>query len=93
VTVTARHRHMLLVADRTKDVDVIAGVVDAVMAEGVTAVEVEQAFRDGAAQSYLIASDDDISIVFGIKEMLAAVGEANMTPDQNRQALASLSKE
>jgi hypothetical protein len=84
---------MLLVADRTKDVDVIAGVVDSVMAEGATPIEIETAFRDGAAQSYLVADDDDISIVLGMKEMLAAVGEANMTPDQNRQALASLSKE
>jgi hypothetical protein len=84
---------MLLVADRTRDVDVIAGVVDSVMAEGVTAIEVETAFRDGAAQSYLIVDSDDVSIVLGMQEMLAAVGEANMTPDQNRQALAALSRE
>jgi hypothetical protein len=83
---------MLLVADRTRDVDVIAGVVDAVMAEGVTAIEVETAFRDGAAQSYLIAAGDDVSIVLGMQEMLAATGEANMTPDANRQALATLSE-
>jgi hypothetical protein len=93
MTVTARHRHMLLVADRTRKIDVIAAIVDVVMSEGATAAEVEQAFRDGSAQSYLIANDDKLSIVLGIKEMLAAVGEANMTPDQNRQALASLSKE
>jgi len=92
VTVTARHRHMLLVADRTRKIDVIAAIVDVVMSEGATAAEVEQAFRDGSAH-YLIANDDKLTIVLGMKEMLAAVGEANMTPDQNRQALASLSKE
>jgi hypothetical protein len=83
---------MLLVADRTRKIDVIAAIVDVVMSEGATAAEVEQAFRDGSAQSYLIA-DDKLTIVLGMKEMLAAVGEANMTPDQNRQALASISKE
>jgi hypothetical protein len=84
---------MLLVADRTKDVDVIAGVVDAVMAEGVTAIDVETAFREGSAKSYLIIDGEDVSVVLGMKEMLAAVGEAKMTPDQNRQALVALSKE
>ena len=51
-----QHRHALLLADRTHDV----GVVTTVVAEVLTAnpetnlLEIEQAFRDGAAAAYLV---------------------------------------
>jgi hypothetical protein len=87
-TITARHRHMLEVADRTRDVEVISAIVEAVIAEGVTVIEVEEAFRDCAAQSYLIA--DPFQIVLGMKEMLDAINAAGITPDDNRAALKAL---
>ena len=72
--ITARQRHMLEVADRTRDVEVISKIVEAVIDEGATPIEVEEAFRDAAAQSYLIA--EPFQIVLGIKEMLDAVKAA-----------------
>jgi hypothetical protein len=86
VTITARHRHMLEVADRTRDLDVIAGIVDTVHAEDASYFEIEQAFRDAGAQSYLIAGDP-VSIVLGIKEMLDELNEQGGTPDENRARL------
>ena len=88
MTITARQRHMLEVADRTRDVDVVTSIVDAVLHEGATPIEVEEAFRDAAAQSYLIAKP--FSIVMGIKGMLDAVNEDGITPDENRAALRAL---
>lgn len=86
MTITARHRHMLEVADRTRDLDVIAGIVDTVHAEDVGYFEIEQAFRDSGAQSYLIAGDP-VAIVLGIKEMLEIINEQGSTPDENRARL------
>jgi hypothetical protein len=88
MTITARHRHMLEVADRTRDVEVISAIVEAVIAEGIKPIEVEEAFRDASAQSYLIA--DPFQIVLGMKEMLAALAEHEITPDENRAALRAL---
>jgi hypothetical protein len=88
VTISARQRHMLEVADRTRDVDVVMSIVDAVLVEGATPIEVEEAFRDASAQSYLIAKP--FSIVLGMKEMLAALAEDKITPDENRAALRAL---
>ena len=86
--ITARQRHMLEVADRTRDVEVISAIVEAVIAEGIKPIEVEEAFRDASAQSYLIA--DPFQIVLGIKEMLDAVNKDGITPDENRAALKAL---
>jgi hypothetical protein len=83
--ISARHRHMLEVADRTRDVDVIGAIVDGVIEEGVSAFEIEQAFRDCGAQSYLIA--EPFSVVLGIKEMLDVINEQGITPDENRARL------
>jgi hypothetical protein len=78
---------MLEVADRTRDIAVIAGIVDVVMAEGVSAFEVEQAFRDAGAQSYLVGHNGKLTIVLGMAEMLAAVAELGITADENRARL------
>ena len=70
-----------------------AGVVTAAITEVLAAnpdadlFDVEIAFRDGAAHSYLIAGER-LSIVFGMQAMLAAVTAAGMTVKQNRAALA-----
>jgi len=86
--ITPRQRHMLEVADRTRDVDVITQIVDATLIEGATPIEVEEAFRDAGCQSYLIAKP--FSVVIGIAEMLDAVNEDGITPDENRAALKAL---
>ena len=86
--ITARQRHMLEVADRTRDVEVISKIVEAVIDEGATPIEVEEAFRDCAAQSYLIA--EPFQIVLGIREMLDVVNRDGITPDENRAALKAL---
>ena len=49
--------------------------------------DVEIAFRDGAAQSYLIAGANTFSIVIGMHEMLMAITAAGMTIKQNRAGL------
>ena len=88
---SAQHRHALLLADRTPDV----GVVTTVVAEVLTAnpetnlLEIEQAFRDGAAAAYLVATSDGFEVVLGLMAMLAAVGKAGVTSAQNRAALTS----
>ena len=88
MTINARQRHMLEVADRTRDVEVIAAIVDTVIVEGATPYEVEEAFRDAAAQSYLIdAGDGKLTIVLGMKEMLDELAEHEITPDENRDRL------
>jgi hypothetical protein len=86
-----QHRHALLLADRTHDV----GVVTTVVAEVLTAsretnlLEIEQAFRDGAAAAYLVATSDGFEVVLGLMAMLAAVGKAGVTSAENRAALAA----
>lgn len=93
MTINARQRHMLEVADRTRDVEVITAVIDTVLVEGVAPFEVEQAFRDAAAQTYLIAGEDadtPLTVVLGMREMLDVLADQELTPDQNRAALKAL---
>ena len=79
----------MLLADRTHDV----GVITTVVAEVLTAnpetnlLEIEQAFRDGAAAAYLVATRDGFEVVLGLMAMLVAVGKAGVTPAENRAAL------
>ena len=75
-------RRRLLVADRSRDAGV-AAVTEVLAANP----DVEIAFGDASAQSYLIACER-LSIVFGMQAMLAAVTAAGMTVKQNRAALA-----
>src|SRR6476469_1872063 len=86
-----QHRHALLLADLTHDV----GVITTMVAEVLTAnpetnlLEIEQAFRDGAAVAYLVASSDGFEVVLGLMAMLAAVGKAGVTSAEYRAALAA----
>jgi hypothetical protein len=91
--ITREHRNMLLVADRTRDVDVIAAIVDHVLTENpdATLLEIEMCLRDGAGHSYLIANGP--KIVIGMPTMLAELATAGITPEQNRAALAAATKE
>ena len=52
-------------------------------------IDVEQAFRDGAAAAYLVATSDGFEVVLGLMAMLAAVGKAGVTSAENRAALAA----
>jgi hypothetical protein len=85
-----QHRHAVLLADRTHDAGVITTVVTEVLADNpeTTLLEIEQAFRDSAAAAYLIATTEGFEVVLGMMAMLAAVGKAGVTPEQNRAALA-----
>ena len=86
-----QHRHAVLLADRTHDAGVISTVVTEVLAAdpGTNLLEIEQAFRDGAAAAYLVATCDGFEVVLRVMAMLAAVGKAGVTSAQNRAALTS----
>ena len=84
---------MLLVADRTRDVDVIAAIVDHVLTENpdATLLEIEMCFRDGAGHSYLIANGNP-RIAIGMPTMITELALAGITPEQNRAALAATTR-
>jgi hypothetical protein len=88
--ITPHQRHKLLRADRTRDAGWIAAVIEDLLEVNPTAtlLEVEQEFRDAGAKSYLVATPERFEIVFGLPAMLAAVGAAGMTPEENRAMLA-----
>jgi hypothetical protein len=89
--ITTAQRHMLEVADRLRDTEVMMAIVNAILETGiVTPIEIETALRDAAARSYLIVADDDLKVVLGMKTMLTALAAAGMTPAQNRAALAGI---
>ena len=79
----------LLAADRSRNAGVVTAAITEVLAANPDAdlFDVEIAFRDADAHSYLI-DGERLSIVFGMQAMLAAVTAAGMTVKQNRAALA-----
>ena len=88
--ISIQHRHALLLADRTHDVGVISTVVTEVLAANpdTNLLEIEQAFRDNAAATYLVAKTEGFEVVLGLLAMLTAVGKAGITSAENRAALA-----
>jgi hypothetical protein len=72
---TPKQRHALLMADRTKDVAVIRGTIDRVLSEDpdTTFFDIEMAFRDAAAHTYLVMEGGSLRIVFGMSEWLEAM--------------------
>jgi hypothetical protein len=90
---SVQHRHAVLLADRTGDVDTITTVVTEVLAASpeTTPLEIETALRDAAAQSYLIAGER-LSIVLGLPVMLHKLAASGSTPEQNRAALVVRNK-
>ena len=86
--ISAADRHVLLVADRTRDPAVVTAMIESVMADNpaVTLFEIEAALRDGAAQSYLIAGNP-FEIVIGMAAWRAALGELGIEPEDNRETL------
>jgi hypothetical protein len=93
--ITAKQRHQLEVADRTRDIDVIGIIVDDMLVEHpeVTPIDIETSLRDAAAQTYLIVNDGEISVVLGMQSWLTTLEQLGVTPDENRAALAALSKD
>jgi hypothetical protein len=86
---TAGQRNMLLVADRTRRAEVVAAVIGDVLDQGLaTPLDIELAFRDARAETYLIAGDE-LAIVFGMPAWLAALKAAGVTPEDNRAKLAA----
>ena len=82
---------MLLVADRTRNLDVIGEIIDDMMIDlVVTPMDIENALRDAAAQTYLIAHQGELEIVLGMPEWISALAQHGITPEQNRAALAAL---
>ena len=79
--ISIQHRHALLLADRTHDVGVISTVVTEVLAANpdTNLLEIEQAFRDNAAATYLVAKTEGFEVVLGLLAMLTAVGKAGIT--------------
>jgi len=71
--------------------DRVSTVVTEVLAAdpGTNLLEIEQAFRDGAAAAYLVATCDGFEVVLRVMAMLAAVGKAGVTSAENRAVLAS----
>ena len=95
MTITVEQRQQLLVADRTRDIEVISHIVDDMLVEhpDVTPLDIEMCFRDAAAQTYLIAAGGTLSIVLGMPAWRDALNAAGVSPDQNRAALAAIVEE
>ena len=90
--ITAKQRHQLLLADQTRDATWITAAVEHLLATDptVTLLDIELALRDGGAYSYLIACQGKmVQVVFGMKDWLAALKAAGLSPDASRAALVA----
>jgi hypothetical protein len=87
---TAHQRRQLLLADRTADGPWIRSVIESVLEANETAnlLDVELAFRDAAAHTYVLAVDDGFEIVRGVLAWREVLRQAKMSPKQNRALLA-----
>jgi hypothetical protein len=85
-----KQRHRLLLADRTKDATWVRAAIDHLMAADpdVTLDEIEDVLRAAASTAYLVGTAERFEVVIGFRAWRAALAEAGVTPDQNRQALA-----
>lgn len=86
-----KQKHRLLMAGRTRDAAWITAVIENVLAADptITLDEIEGAFRDAAATTYLVGTADRFEVVIGMPAMLAAIGAAGMTAAENLAALAA----
>jgi hypothetical protein len=86
---TPKKRHQLLLADRTRDAGWITAAIEHLLAANPDAnlFDVETAFRDGAAQAYVIAASHEFRIVLGMLACRDALAEARVTAAENRAAL------
>ena len=79
---------MLLIADRTKDANVIGAVIEDLIERGVSLFDIELTLRAATGNTYLVATDAKISIVIGMPTWVVALAKAGITPEANREALA-----
>jgi hypothetical protein len=84
-------QHALLIAERSRDVDVITSAVDCVLAANpdATPLDIEMAFREGGSPIYLLAGPT-LSVVIGMPAWRAALDRAGLSPETNRTALKAL---
>ena len=89
MALTADQRHALLLADGSQSVDLITAAVNQVLADDPDAdlLDCEAAFRDGAAQAYVIADGAKFRIVLGMQAWRAALAEVGVSSGQNRAML------
>ena len=84
----------LMVADRTRDLEVITTVIDHILVDlQVSPLDVEIALRSEEANTYLVAHDGELSIVLGEDNWRDILAQLDLTPEVNRAALAELSKD
>ena len=86
---------MILVADRTRDLDVLAAVIDNVLEHSkATLLDIEMVLRDAACHAYLIAGNGhQPQIVLDMPTMLTALAELELTPEENRTRLGTTTRE
>jgi hypothetical protein len=89
---TADQRHVLFLADRSRDAGQITVVIEHALAANPDAdlFDVELAFRDAACAAYVIAGPSKAFHVVtgGLSAMLAVLGAAGRSPLENRAVLA-----
>jgi hypothetical protein len=91
--ITPHQRNALLIADRTREVEVILREIEQVMVDNpfLTLLDIEMVFRDAAAATYLVMGEDgELSIVFGMMAWSEAM--ADMLPDNTDRAHSLLSQ-
>jgi hypothetical protein len=89
VALSLDQHHALLIAERSRDVDVITAIVAKVLAANpdATPLDIEMAFREGGSHVYLIAGSA-LSVVIGAPAWRAELDRAGLSPETNRIALA-----
>jgi phage baseplate assembly protein gpV len=89
MALTVDQRHALLLAARSQSVDLITAAVDQVLTDDPDAdlLDCEAAFRDGAAQAYVIADGAKFHIVLGMQAWRAALAEVGVSSGENRAML------
>ena len=93
MSLSPKQRHKLVMADRTHDAAWITVVIEDLLAANpeTTLLEIDQEFRDAAAQTYLVAMPGTASgfeVVLGEYSFRRRLAAAGMTLAQNRTALA-----
>jgi len=88
---TPDQRRDLLLTERTRDAEVIAAVVNRVLAENPDAdlLEIEMTFRAAGGTAFLVVTADGFDVIIGMKNWVAALDEFGRTPEMNRQLLAA----
>jgi hypothetical protein len=85
--ITPHQRNALLIADRTREVEVVLREIEQVMVDNpfATLLDIEMVFRDAAANSYLVMSEQgELSVVFGMQAWQQALLE--FKPDEGSRA-------